>query len=227
MFLRKIWTRCMGVIGLLLILPSFASAQLTLLPQPSEDADCNQLLINFELTGLIPTVTQSKVEKALQAVNNYEAAKQAYEDAVAEVDPGQGIDCSMTPDSPACQEMKAKEQEMKDAEQQAVDAANEAKANENNQTSERDNLLGCAIKTGRVSLAMIPYFITYISNFILAIIGLIVVLMIVIGGYQYVYGGLADQKEKGKKTITSALMGMSVAFLAWVIVNIVIAAITG
>lgn len=90
----------------------------------------------------------------------------------------------------------------------------------------RENLLGCAIKTGRVTLAMIPYFITYITNFLLAIVGLICVLFIVIGGYSYIYGGLTEQKEKGKKTIYNALLGLSVSVLAWVIVNIIMAAVT-
>jgi len=90
----------------------------------------------------------------------------------------------------------------------------------------RKNVLGCAIQTGRISLNMIPYFITYVSNFFLSLIGLICVLFIVIGGYYYIYGGLTEQKEKGKKTIYHALLGMALAILSWVIVNIVIVAVT-
>lgn len=90
-----------------------------------------------------------------------------------------------------------------------------------------NELLACGIKTGRISLAMIPYFITYISNFLLGLVGLVCVLFIVIGGYQYVTGGLTEGgKDKGKKTISHALMGMSVAILSWVVVNIVITAVT-
>lgn len=94
-------------------------------------------------------------------------------------------------------------------------------------TPERDNLLGCAIKTGRISFAMIPYFITYIINFLLALSGLVSVLFIVVGGFQYVYGGLSEHKDKAKKTIQHALMGMAVSILAWSIVNVIIGAITG
>lgn len=93
-------------------------------------------------------------------------------------------------------------------------------------TGSKDELLGCAIKTGGVTLGMIPYFISYITNFFLAIIGLVCVLFIVIGGYFYIYGGLSENKEKGKKTIMHALMGLGVASLAWVIVNIIMAAVT-
>lgn len=91
----------------------------------------------------------------------------------------------------------------------------------------KENLLGCAIKTGRISLAIIPFFITYIINFILSLIGLVAVLFIVIGGYRYVFGGLTDDKDKGKKTIKDALVGMAVALLAWSIVNVILKAITG
>ncbi|MFC1750525.1 hypothetical protein ACFL2V_17155, partial [Pseudomonadota bacterium] len=89
-----------------------------------------------------------------------------------------------------------------------------------------NDLLGCAIKSGRITLEIVPYFITYIANFLLALIGLVVVLFIVLGGYYYIYGGLTEQKEKGKKTIANALLGMVVAILSWVIVNVVISAIT-
>lgn len=92
--------------------------------------------------------------------------------------------------------------------------------------NKREDVLGCAIKTGRISLAMIPYFLTYISNFLLSLVGLVCVLFIVIGGYQYIFGGLGDNKEKGKKTISHALIGLSVATLSWIIVNIIIAAVT-
>ena len=94
-------------------------------------------------------------------------------------------------------------------------------------TDQRSDILGCAIKTGRISLAMIPYFITYIINFLLGLVGIISVLFIVIGGYRYVLGGLTEEKEKGKNTIMHALMGMAVALLAWTIVNVIINAVTG
>lgn len=91
---------------------------------------------------------------------------------------------------------------------------------------DRDNILGCAIKTGRISLSMIPFFISYITNYMLGLVGLICVLFVVLGGYRFVLGGLTADKEKGKKTIEHALIGMGVALMAWTVVTVIINAIT-
>lgn len=91
---------------------------------------------------------------------------------------------------------------------------------------DRMNLLGCAIKTGRISLAMLPYFVTYFANYLLGIVGILVVLFIVLGGYFYIWGGLTEKKEKGKQYITHALMGLAVASIAWILVNAVMALFT-
>jgi len=88
-------------------------------------------------------------------------------------------------------------------------------------------ILGCAIKTGRISLGMVPYFIQYISNYILGLISIISLLFVTIGGFLYIAGGLTEQKDKGKTYIKNALIGMAIAFLAWSIVSVILAAITG
>jgi len=93
-------------------------------------------------------------------------------------------------------------------------------------TDGRDEALACAIITGRISLNMIPYFISYFANFLLSLVSLISMLFIVIGGYYYIYGGLVENKEKGKKTVYHALLGMAVAILSWVIINVIISAVT-
>lgn len=90
-----------------------------------------------------------------------------------------------------------------------------------------NDVLGCAIQTGKISLAMIPYFVQYVSNWMLGMIGIVSVIFIMVGGYQYIYGGLIDQKEVGKKYVENALKGLVVAILSWVIVNIVMAVVTG
>lgn len=89
-----------------------------------------------------------------------------------------------------------------------------------------NELLGCAIKTGRISMSMIPYFITYFSNFLLSIVGLVAMLFIVLGGYWYIFGGMMEQKEKGKKFIGNALKGMVIAILSWTIVTVIINLVT-
>ena len=102
----------------------------------------------------------------------------------------------------------------------------EAKANQKLGAIDGRDIMGCAIKTGRISMSMIPFFIKYFADFLIALIGLITVLFIILGGYFYIYGGLTEQKEKGKKFITNALLGMVIALLSWVIVNIAISALT-
>lgn len=91
----------------------------------------------------------------------------------------------------------------------------------------RNEILGCAIQTGKISFSMIPYYISYVTNFLLGLSGLICVLFIVIGGYHYVLGGLTEEKEKGKNTIKHALMGLGIALLSWTIVTVLINAVTG
>lgn len=93
--------------------------------------------------------------------------------------------------------------------------------------SDADKTLGCAVVSGRVSLAMVPHFIKYISNYLLGIIGLVALLFTVLGGFLYTAGGLTEQKDKGKAYIKNALIGMGIAFLAWSVVNVIMAAITG
>ncbi len=89
-------------------------------------------------------------------------------------------------------------------------------------------MLGCAVMTGRVSLAMVPYFIQYFSNFLLGIVSLVALLFVVVGGFMYTMGGMIpQQKDKGKTYVTNALIGMAIAFLAWSLVNVLISALTG
>jgi len=92
--------------------------------------------------------------------------------------------------------------------------------------SERNDVLGCGIKTGKIRLWMFPFYITNVINFGLAIAGTLSILFILIGSYQYMIGGLSQDKEKGKKTIMYAVGGLVLAALAWVIINIIIVQIT-
>lgn len=90
-----------------------------------------------------------------------------------------------------------------------------------------NDLLGCAIKTGRIHLWMIPYYIAYMIEFIISIIGLVSVLFVMLGGYFYAWGGVQEDKEKGKKTVMYALVGLALAALSWIIVNIIQTQLTG
>lgn len=89
-----------------------------------------------------------------------------------------------------------------------------------------NDILGCAIKTGNIELWMIPHFVIYAVETLLGVAGLISVLFIVVGGYQYAIGGLTEDRDKAKKTIMYAIAGLVVALLAWAIVNLVQLALT-
>jgi hypothetical protein len=91
---------------------------------------------------------------------------------------------------------------------------------------DQNEALGCAIESGRLSLWMLPLFISYIANFFIGIAGTVSVLFVLLGGFWYMTGGITDDKEKGKKTITYALIGLSITLLAWILVNIIQVAIT-
>lgn len=85
----------------------------------------------------------------------------------------------------------------------------------------RNDVLACAIKTGKIHFWMIPHFIVYFIEFMIGIAGLIAILFIVIGGYQLVISGATDQKDNAKNTIKHALMGLVLVLVAWVVVNVV------
>ncbi len=67
----------------------------------------------------------------------------------------------------------------------------------------------------------IPCYATYLIEVLVYFAGGIAVLFVVIGGYQYMIGGITEDKEAGKKTLLYALGGFALAVLAWTIVNIV------
>jgi hypothetical protein len=87
-------------------------------------------------------------------------------------------------------------------------------------------LLGCAIKTALFKFWMVPYLITYILTFIISLASLISILMIMVGAYFYIAGGLNEDKEKGKNTIKYAIMGLVLTVLSWSIINLLLLAFT-
>jgi hypothetical protein len=85
----------------------------------------------------------------------------------------------------------------------------------------QDDILGCSIITGRISLTYLSLFIFYILNWLSIASGVVAMIFIIIGGYKYIVGGLSENKDEGKKTITNAIVGLLVSTSAWIIVNIV------
>lgn len=75
------------------------------------------------------------------------------------------------------------------------------------------------IKEGTIELSDIPLFILHWIDYLTYLAGSIAVIMIIIGGYQYMIGSITDDKEQGKKTLMYALVGLAVTFSAWILVN--------
>jgi len=198
-----------------------AYAQFSILPKTDlKEKECTEILNKFEVDGVIPSVDKTTAESA------HNEASKSYEEAASKVfdEAGSPKECEaggLHEGSQVCQDYLAAEKAY-DETQTAVNETADLKPEPN----DRDRLLGCAITSGRISLRMIPFFVTYIANFLLAMSGLIATLFVVVGGYYYIYGGLTDQKEKGKKTIINALWGISLASLSWVLINIILAALT-
>lgn len=64
------------------------------------------------------------------------------------------------------------------------------------------------------------------TNWILGFVGVIAVLMIIWGGFQYLTSaGSQDQARSGKDTIKYALMGLVIAGIAYALVNVIITTI--
>lgn len=61
-----------------------------------------------------------------------------------------------------------------------------------------------------------------INTYLLPLAGIIAVAFIIIGGYQYIFSGANEEMaEKGKKTLTNAVIGLVIIILSYVIVRIV------
>ena len=95
------------------------------------------------------------------------------------------------------------------------------KMKDSNSDLKSDDVLACALRTGRVKLWMAPFFILSAIEFLSGLAGLLSVGFMVIGGYHFAVGGVTEEKDKGKKTITNALIGLVLSMLAYTIVNII------
>ena len=62
-----------------------------------------------------------------------------------------------------------------------------------------------------------------VIGFVFVIVGIISVIMIIIGGYNYVLSGADPQKtKKAKETILYAVIGLVISMSAWLIVSYVL-----
>lgn len=67
-----------------------------------------------------------------------------------------------------------------------------------------------------------------VISLLLFVAGALAVLFVIIGGYQYITAaGNEEASEKGKKTLTNAVIGVVVIIMAYVIINVVVNTISG
>ncbi len=89
-----------------------------------------------------------------------------------------------------------------------------------------NDILACGIRTGAIKLWMVPFYIRSILEFVVGLAGLIAVGGVVYGGYLYMFSGVSDDKEKGKKAILYGVVGMVLTLVAWGVVTIFINLLT-
>lgn len=78
------------------------------------------------------------------------------------------------------------------------------------------------IKSGDIHLSDIPGFISYFIQIGIMLAAIVSFLMILVGGYQYIIGGVySEQREKGKQTLIYAVSGFILSMLAYAIVTLV------
>ena len=76
---------------------------------------------------------------------------------------------------------------------------------------------------GPSSSSSLPALIASIIEILLFIAGAIAVLFVVIGGYYWMTAkGNDEQAEKGRKTLTNAIIGIVVVIMAYVIINVIV-----
>ncbi len=84
-----------------------------------------------------------------------------------------------------------------------------------------------AIATGVWDWTMIIELLFHWITLAVILSGTIAVILVMVGGYQYIFGAITENKEQGKSTITKTLIGYAVILLAWIIVDVFVALMTG
>lgn len=84
----------------------------------------------------------------------------------------------------------------------------------------------CNFNTGDMSFACIPIYIKYLIDIIIGLAGTIALVVLMIGGFKYIFGAVSENKDSGKKTIQSALTGLIIAGMAWILVTGLVSLLT-
>lgn len=71
-------------------------------------------------------------------------------------------------------------------------------------------------------------FATFIIQTVLFFAGLVAVLFLIIGGYQYIVSGVNEEMaEQGKKTVQNAIIGIVIIIVSFTIVTVIFRALAG
>jgi hypothetical protein len=78
------------------------------------------------------------------------------------------------------------------------------------------------LQSGNIHLSDVPLFIASFIEAAIIFAGIIAFLMILVGGYQYIIGGVySDMREDGKNTLIYAISGFVLSLLSYAIVTII------
>lgn len=84
----------------------------------------------------------------------------------------------------------------------------------------------CDFETGKMKAACIPQYLAYLITVLFSLTGAIFLLMIILGGYQYVIGKAGGGGgEEGKARVRFAIIGFLVTALSFYIVDFVLGSI--
>ena len=65
-----------------------------------------------------------------------------------------------------------------------------------------------------------------IASFLIGLCGIVAVLYLIIGGYQYLTSGAnPDLAKRGAKTVTHAIIGLIIVILSYIIVQVVVSSL--
>ena len=78
------------------------------------------------------------------------------------------------------------------------------------------------LRTGDIHLSDVPVFLASFIEAGILFAGVVAFIMILVGGYQYIIGGVySDMREQGKSTLIYAVSGFVLSMLAYAIVSVV------
>lgn len=76
-------------------------------------------------------------------------------------------------------------------------------------------------RSGQFEWLDIVRFLFHLIELLLTVAGSIAVILIMIGGFQYIFGSMSGSKEKGATTLKNAVTGFIVILSAWIIVDFI------